>query len=799
MSDNITVTTFPPQRIPNSKKTKEWRENCIRYAENMSVLGSNSVWHNKQNIVNNYRLFGGKLNMADVESILNPEGIDYGVKSKPIQHYPVMNAKIDLLLGEERNMVLEDRVVVTNPSAISEIEEERINVIRKRLIDIIVSNAVSEEQAQAQLQELQTNFNYEYQDLREKNANDLLNHYKAEYDFPEMFNDGYLDALVAGKEVYHCYIESGEPKVERVNLREMSFWGSNSNRIEDYPYAVRERYLSPSDIIDMWGDKMSKSDYSRFDDIVKGSVEGSSGYIKKSYYDFCYGTDAVIGDDGNIRLMESDNAALPYNFKGGIRVLEVYWKSMSPIYAVHYFDENGDEQIKFRTEEYKPDKSAGETVRKFWKNEAWHGVMIGAGQNAIFVDVGPCQVQYNRMSNPSRCHFGFIGNVYNNNDFDGMSVVDKLKPLSYKYDVTMAKLDALVARNLGKLPVMDFARTPAGWEPEKWVYFLKLGILPIDSMKEGSIGAAKGKLAGGVANTPLVVDAELGNSIMQMVEQLQYIDASMEKMLGLTPQRMGSVQNRETVGGVERAVMQSSNVTNALFAKHNGVKRRVEECFIENCKIAMRGKNPKFQFVLSDGTIRNVMIDGNAFAEPDYGVLITTGYNVQAIQQSIDMAAQRLIDSNGMTMSTYLDMKQMTSISEKIRTAKREEARMRQQAEMAQQQAQQAELQKQQMLMQMEQAKMELEREKNIRDNETKILCEQIRANIQADANANAALGNDSTIERDKLNQDLQKFNEQMRLEREKMDHETQLNRENNRSKEKIANMKSKPTNTSKK
>jgi hypothetical protein len=35
----------------------------------------------------------------------------------------------------------------------------------------------------------------------------------------------------------------------------------------------------------------------------------------------------------------------------------------------------------------------------------------------------------------------------------------------------------------------------------------------------------------------------------------------MGEVMGITPQREGQVSNRETVGGVERSVLQSSHIT----------------------------------------------------------------------------------------------------------------------------------------------------------------------------------------------------------------------------------------------
>jgi hypothetical protein len=83
-----------------------------------------------------------------------------------------------------------------------------------------------------------------------------------------------------------------------------------------------------------------------------------------------------------------------------------------------------------------------------------------------------------------------------------------------------------------------------------------------DSFKEGNVGVAKGKLAGGFANaTRGVLDAEMGNNIQQYINLLSFIKMEMSEVAGISPQREGQISNRETVGGVERATLQSSHIT----------------------------------------------------------------------------------------------------------------------------------------------------------------------------------------------------------------------------------------------
>ena len=60
--------------------------------------------------------------------ILNPEKIQAGFIPDRIQHYPIMNSKLNVLRGEEGRRAFDCRVVITNPNAISEIENNKKNI-----------------------------------------------------------------------------------------------------------------------------------------------------------------------------------------------------------------------------------------------------------------------------------------------------------------------------------------------------------------------------------------------------------------------------------------------------------------------------------------------------------------------------------------------------------------------------------------------------------------------------------------------------------------------------------------------
>lgn len=72
----------------------------------------------------------------------------------------------------------------------------------------------------------------------------------------------------------------------------------------------------------------------------------------------------------------------------------------------------------------------------------------------------PRAIQYNRMNNPSRCHFGIVGTIYNTGDNKPFSVVDMMKPFSYTYDVIHDRLNKLIANNWGRLLKVNLASIP---------------------------------------------------------------------------------------------------------------------------------------------------------------------------------------------------------------------------------------------------------------------------------------------------------------------------------------------------
>lgn len=794
---------FPPQQLSYNKKNQAWRKKCVQWADTKSFfnysLVRKSVIHKKIN----YDLLRGKLHMNDLEYLINPENIKAGFIPDRIQHYPIINSKINILKGEESKRLFDYRVVITNPNAISEIENNKKAEILQRLQEWVQNTSQSEEEASQELEKINYYYTYQWQDMREIRANNLLNHYKKEYNIPLIFNEGFDDAMTVGEEIYQCDIVGGEPVIERLNpLKVRVFKSGYSNKIEDADIIIIEDYWSPSRVIDTYYDVLTKKDMEYIqklpDHIGQAAIDSMDNIDER--YGFV--NNNMIGDEITSQngffwdpYGTSDgisNSLLPYDTAGNLRVLKIFWKSRRKIKKVKSYDPiTGEEQFNFYPETYVIDKDKGEEEKILWVNEAWEGVKIGSD---IYVNMRPRPIQYNRLSNPSRCHFGIIGTIYNLNEGRPFSMVDVMKPYNYLYDIIHDRLNKLMAKNWGKIVKLDLALVPKGWDIDKWLYYAKTNNMAIiDSFKEGNYGAATGKLAGALNNASNgVIDADWGNNIQQYINLLEFIKLEMSEAVGITRQREGQISNRETVGGVERATLQSSHITEWIFVKHEDLKKRVLEAFLETAKIALKGRSKKFQYVMDDLSTQIVTIDGDEFAEADYGLIVDNSQGSQELNNKLDMLAQAALQNQSLDFSAIMKLYSSASLAEKQRLIENNERQIQERNQQLQQQQAQIEEQKNQATLQMKQAELDQKREANQLDNETKLLIAQIQAatkNIEVNGEDGGIKDTEYSQEsKDKLMEQIREFDERLKLDREKLEFDKDKARSDAKLKEKQIN-----------
>jgi len=775
----INSLIMPRQRLPYKMKTKEWRISCVDYSDRHSFYNNERVRKSLQNKIINLNLYNGIVDVRDLTNVVNPHHIDASFVPDNIPHHPILVPKIDLLVGEEVKRRFDWSVIVTNPDAISKKEEDKKAFLQQKIVDFLQANYTDEE-LKVKMDELGKHMKYTWQDIREKTANQILRHYYQEQKFNRTFNDGFKDALIFAEEIYQCDIIHDEPVLTKLNpLKVHSVRSGNSDRIEDSSIIIIQDHWSPHRIIDVYHDELKPED---IDYIMEYTTTSSKGSYTDDGNNHVLLRDALnTGVEGMydtiFNLAELNGHFFGSNFTddtGNIRVLKVFWKSIKMIKKVKYYDEYGNEQYKVASEEYIPDESLGEEVEKMWVNEWWEGVKIGKD---IYLNLKPRKVQYNRLNNPSICYPGIVGQIYNTNQSKAVSLVDRCKNYQYMYDVIWDRLNKAIATNYGKIFELDIAKVPENWEIDKWMHFAVVNkIAVIDSFKEGNQGASTGKLAGAM-NTQggRVMDMETGSYIQQHIQLLEFIKMEMGEIAGVSAQRQGQIENRETVGGVERSVNQSSHVTEYWFMLHEQCKLRVLETFLETAKIALKGNNKKVQFILDDQGIQTLNIEGDEFAEPDYGLVCTTSSKTMELEQFIKSSAQAFVQAGG-GMSTIMDIYFSPSLMDMRRKLEEAEEQQHQRSqEASQQQSKDAQAAMAQ-AKELEDRKMALTDLMNQRDNDTKLQIAQLKGQTEE---VETDDGITNPLERDKFNLDTEKARADQMLKMRTLDQDMIKHRDN--------------------
>ncbi len=790
------IKGLPAQKLSFSLKGDVWKKKHLDWAEANSYQHNSLVRKSQRNKKINYDLMNGILDMSDLYKTLDPENLQFD--SEKIEHYPVMNSKLQVLFGEEKERKFNYSVIVTNPNVITEIEENKKRDILEWL-ESFIKTKTEQAQQKAQQQQMQQDsvqqtqqqqepelspedeaeierarkyFTYTWKDMRELRANSLINHYSKEQSFDIIFNEGFKDAIICGEEIYYCNVVSGEPKLERINPQKISIYMSGySNKVEDADIIVYEDYWSPARIIDTYYDVLSDKDIEKIETNNFGTEydhDEMKNDIPSNHFRRVDELDQFDIEELFSKHVSSDG---PYDLDGNIRVIKMFWKSKRKIKKIIYFDDDGNQDYTYMPEEYQIDQDKGESEEVYWINQAWEGVKIGKD---IYVNIRPCPNQFNRINNPSRCHFGFVGTIYNLNEGKPYSFVDIMKRYNYLYDITADRMNKMMARNWGKLVNIDKAHLPKEISIDKMLlYARKNGFILTNSFEEGQFGVATGKMAGSTGRSPVqVIDAEFGTNINQYYQFMQYITEEMGNAVGITRQREAQTGTRETVGGIERSVMQSNYITNWVFTTHEETKKRTIECFLEVCKSALKqNKNgKKFQYIMEDASRRIMEIDGDEFSECDYGLVVENGETSMILNQKLEQLAQAALQTQTLKFSSIIKLYDSCSIAEKKRLIEQEEAEREKQAQQQAQQEQQEMEQQRQQEMQLMQMKMQQEMQIAQLESQTKIKVAEI--NAQAEANRLALMYDhpeDHTVELAKLEQQKYEFEQNQALKAQEL------------------------------
>lgn len=729
---------MPIQKLPLSKKTEEWRKDCVDYFIGISDIASSDNLPDRDELQSYYDLYNGIYNEKDLKYVTNPFDQDDGFPATA-QDYNIIRPKIDLLLGEETKRPFNYVVCRTSDMASSDVQDKAKQMLLDYMQAAMMAKLGPEEQARFQEalqsgeiqtpEEIQKYITKDYKDVAEITAHQALKFLYKKLDMPHKFNKAYLDVLVGGSEYFYTGIRNGEPYTERVNPKEFTYANEDVEYIDEASWCVRRMIMSYSDLYDQFYDILDEKQLDKILELV-GQVPTSG-----------YGPDKNSVDDFNhIELRRYSNASDYIEDEAGVNIIvyHVCWKSFKKIGFVTIINPETELPEEFEVDETY--KVTGDELSVEWKwiVETWEGYRAGddSSDEVLYFGMKPVEYQFMNGYNLNSSKLPYTGATYSNANSKSKSLVAIMKPLQYMYIILWYRLELAIARDKGKLPVIDITQIPKsmGIDVDKWMHYMSaLGVIFVNPYEEGwNISGREGGKPS-IYNQWASVDASMANTINTYIGLLDKIEQMISELSGVSPQRQGSISSNELVGNVERSVIQSAHITEMWFWQHNQVKKRVLSMLLDIAKYAWKDTKKYLHYILDDGTRTFLQIDDN-FPYEDFDIFVSDSTkDNQAIEQLKSLIQPAM--QNGASLldaAEIITEDNLTIIKNKLKEI--EEKRMQQAQE-----AQQQEAQQQQQLIQMQnevkeqelmlkEAELDLEKYKIDQDNATKITVAQLNA-----------------------------------------------------------------------
>lgn len=805
------INQFPIQKLPMSKKTKDWREACVDYIIGKSMGGSRNGNNRtrKEEMQTYYDLYNSIYNEKDLKYVTNPFKQQDGFPAMA-QDFNVVKPKIDLLLGEETKRPFNFKTIRTSDIATSEMQEKAKQMLIDYIQATIMSKLGPEEQARYQQalqsgeimppEQIQKYMSKDYKDVAEITAYHTLNYLKSKLNITHEFYKGWKDALVGGEEIYYIGIQNGNPCLERINPLYFDYDTDTSDLefIHDAQWCVYEMKLSVTDIYDRFYDKLSEKQLNQLLDMADGTSKGGiNPEVRKTSLDFPHIKTHTIGGKSN-----------PFESTNSISVWHCCWQSFRKIAFVTIQDPETGEPVEYIVDESYNETGTEISVEWKWIIETWEGYRAGED---LYWGIEPLEYQYVSSENPNAQRLPYTGVIYNNTNSKPRSLVSIMKPLQYMYIVLWYRLELAMARDKGKVVNMDITQIPKSMniDVSKWMHYLSaLGVNFINPYEEGwdIPGREGGKPA--TYNQITALDLTMANTINQYIMLMDKIEAMLSEITGVSKQREGSISSNELVGNVERSVVQSAHITEPWFWTHNQVKKEALQMLLNTAKYAWKDNKVNINYVLDDAT-RAFLTLSDDFLYEDMDVFVEdTTKNQQQIEALKNLMQPAM--QNGASLldiAEIITMDNVTMIKNRLEEIEQKRMEQQQAMEQAQAEREQQTLQMQNEIKEEElmikEAEMDLKKYEIDQNNATKITVAQLNAYRgleDQDQNDNGIpdtmeIAAQALEERKQASEEASKqfeFNAKMReqqlkkeiedkklqLERERMKHETELQKQ---------------------
>ena len=727
------LNIFPDQfKTEKEKQDESWIKNTMDYFANKAYA---EYMKNRDTFVKNYDLMKGILRMEDffqepeVKSFTDILQADVNLPSY-VKHYSIISAPINNLVGEITKLPDTYRVKAFDDDSQAEELQFKTEVLQKFVIakarqKIIEQAAISgqeldeEELEQMSIDSVKDQLD-SYTSVAEKWANRILTSAKADFNLKEKSEDAFRDLMVSAREFYHIYEDNSKLgfNIEVANPKNTWFlttpdrkWISDPTGRNQGAYAAGTvQVMELSEIIELLPDltkeeidhlRSSLQDYGLINvrESNLGNPNADTGIDSVQYDTFdplvlqtrmMIESEMKDNNDGLKDFLGLTSNVSSFGYK--YVVVRAYWISKRKIGKLTYTDELGNEQTILVDEKYKSGTIPTQISLEWgWINQWYQGVKVGPD----IYHVKPLRILN---------YCPIIGTLYEVKNTEAKSLVDLMKPFQTLYNICMNQLYRLLEKEIGNVASINIRRVPRLkdgddqdaldiWEMEA----RERGVIFDDDSPENTKAP--------VSNTSIAknIDLTRTSEIQSRYNLAVQLKNECWELIGISRQRLGSIQASETATATNTAVSQSYAQTEPLFVAHEYVLGQLYQAVIDAAQYLESSKEVStLSYITSEGESAFIQVNGNDLKLRDLKVFPTNRPEDTQMFNELRQLSQAVIQ-NGGTLYDIIELYSTKSMREMKKTFK--DLRDRQ-LEMQQQQQQ---LQQQQLDQQRQIAQAQLE------------------------------------------------------------------------------------------
>lgn len=601
----MTTGYRPKQNMSEEFKDRNW---TIRNVD-WTIATSPMHWKNHYNHL--YNLYNGNQTNNDFKNITETYGVEY--PAGKIKHIPLVRPLLNVLEGEyeQRNLNFQVRAEDTDAA------NGKLETISRELLDSIVQLIKSGKSVDVEMDVLEKHYKETFQTGTEIAAHHALHYYIQSQHLERGIKDLFIDKMITGTEYYRIQINriGEDPVYDSIRPGQLYFSNNNEKWIKDCDWAVYPVRMSPTQVLDFYGERMEAEDRVKIE----------------QWIDMYYKDAHKLNSLDEVDAMLEDTEQVDNSYASELGMLTVYnveWKSIRKVYYV----ENPNPYvadapfIKYIPENklYTLKGESKKNLKTRFVEDLWQGVRIA---DDIYVDLGRVKYTRRKMSAPSKVYLTFNGPTYSGK-IKPYSLIGETEDMQNLYNVLHYHKENLIAISGVKGMIMDSSQIPdfkTGSFKDNlkmWMYYKKLGVAWIDRSMEGVDKSF---------NQFSTYDDTLGPGLDAILGMIKHLEDLAGRIIGVNRQRMGAIYQRDGKANTENAVMQSALSTEPIFAEHDEITRQLLEDVLDACKVAW--KNGYTNSYISDQYLQQIFTFAPEMSLINTGIYLT---NTESDKRSIE-------------------------------------------------------------------------------------------------------------------------------------------------------------------